>query len=244
MSKSDGTTKITARLVSTLRDKFDKRCRECFIKRDQFLDHVIALETPRLSRDLGDTKLSKKARRFISNSLTCLGTHTVNWKVRKSTASALKEVQRRTNLCRDAFFNRLLLLLLARRGLIEKLGLMTEYFDEDPKGSGPMELIGWTVADPLEALHDAAQESNDLEVDKSLYRMDLSPLDFVLGARPKHITEATLTNYRAKIALACKLDDRDVPGTRAYADAMRAARDLSLDDDLNLVIRPKGEQQS
>ncbi|MCA9231977.1 MAG: hypothetical protein KDA57_15115 [Planctomycetales bacterium] len=216
--RAESITKITAKTLPFLMNAFDKRCRECFLKRDQFLDHVIELETAQLDRQLGDARQSNKARRYVSDSLQRLGPlRTVNWAVRKSTAHALKEVQRRTNLCRDAFFNRLLLLLLLRRKHIEVLGLQTEEFDQDAVGSGPMELIGWSVADPLAQLHLAAQECDCPEVHGALYRMDMSPLDFEFGTAPKgKITPQTVMSHRLSVALSCFIDDAFVPGTEEH----------------------------
>jgi hypothetical protein len=198
LNNIDGKTKITVKVYEPLFLSFEKQLKHCFIKRDEFLNQVIRFETPYLASELNGLKQSQTARRHIAGKLKQLGTRTVNVVVEKSTADALNEVVEKTNLGRDAFINRLILLLTSPDPIIEYLNLPKVLHDEayrhfipKPMSTLPLLAMRTILEDPLYYLRLAAEE----RLGCGLYRMELP------------------TIYDG---LACYLPDMDIPGAGTY----------------------------
>ena len=116
-------TKITVKIFEPLLKDFERQIEALFIKRDAFLNSVIQEEIKHLARDMQGKKLSSKANRYISGELKRLGAKQVNIVVDQSTADALNVVVKETNIVRDAFFNRLILLLRSDADFVKHLDL-------------------------------------------------------------------------------------------------------------------------
>lgn len=207
-------TKITVKIYEPLLRDFDKQIDSLFIKRDAFLNSMIQGEVPHLASDLEGKRLSAKAKRYIAGELKRLGTVPVNVVVDKSTADALNAVVESTNIVRDAFINRLIMLLRSSNPLLGYLELPLvitgSAFESsvDPMPTSPMKAIEAVHSDPLFYLRVAAEERHHT----GLYLIDLPP----------------------KLAgFACYLDESRVPGTEAYAQAQRDVQAM-LDELINL----------
>ena len=195
-------TKITVKIYEPLLRDFDKQIDSLFIKRDAFLNSMIKGEVSHLASDLEGKRLSSKAKRYIAGELKRLGTVPVNVAVDKSTADALNAVVESTNIVRDSFINRLIMMLRSSDALLKYLELplvvTTSAFQSsvDPMPTSPMQAIEAVHSDPLFYLRVAAEERHET----GLYLIDLPP----------------------KLAgFACYLDESRVPGTEAYAQAQR-----------------------
>ncbi|MCX7144158.1 MAG: hypothetical protein NT123_24605 [Proteobacteria bacterium] len=207
-------TKITVKIYEPLLRDFDKQIDALFIKRDAFLNSMIQGEVQHLASDLDGKRLSGKAKRYIAGELKRLGTETVNVTVDKSTADALKAIVDSTNIVRDAFINRLIMLLRSSNPLLKYLELpefiTASAFESsvDPMPTSPMKAMEAVHSDPLFYLRVAARERHGT----GLYLIDLPP----------------------KLAgFACYLDESRVPGTEAYAQTQRDVQAM-LDELINL----------
>lgn len=207
-------TKITVKIYEPLLRDFDRQVEALFIKRDAFLNNMIREETQHLAHDLEGKRLTTKAKRHIAGELKRMGTVSVNVVVDKSTADALNDIVEKTNIVRDAFINRLIMLLRSSKQFLDYLELpqsvTVSAFDSsvDPMPTSPMRAIEAVHSDPLFYLRVAAEERHET----GLYLIDL-PQKFV--------------------GFACYLDEARVPGTEAYAQAQRDAKTM-LDELINL----------
>lgn len=112
-------TKITVKVESNLFRAFMHKINCLFIKRDAFLNQIIKIETEHLKVDLAGKKLTSKANRYISNDLKRRGTTSVNIVVDKDVANLLNEVVAEANIVRDAFINRVILLLIGNDSVLD-----------------------------------------------------------------------------------------------------------------------------
>jgi hypothetical protein len=198
------------KVYSVLWDNFDEQINRLPISRDQFLNRVLRMETPRLAEAMAGKKLSGKANRWISSQLTRLGTKTINIGVDKEVARDLNEVVHKSHLVRDAFFNRLIVLLRSSDKFLDQLELPKyedgsvgkEYGKTIAKPVSPLSALGDIFEDPLWYLHMAAQEIHET----SLYLLPFfsSKLD----------------------GFACWINDEMVPGTRANRHQQRELDEL------------------
>jgi hypothetical protein len=189
------TTKITMKIRDDILDAFNRRLDSCFLKRDAFLNHMIKSETPHLEREMQGLRLSTAARRYTSHQLMSMDKTTINVVVEKQTADELKRVLKDANIVRDAFANRLMLMLISTDSLLKRLELPTETTapslrNAEPMPTSPLASIFSALGDPFFYFRTCLEESGE-----SLYRLDL-PAPFQ--------------------ALVCCLDDAYVPGTKAY----------------------------
>ena len=197
-------TKITVKVWEQQLAVFDKAIDELFIKRDAFLNHMIKVETPHLAKDLEGHRLSSSGNRYIARELKRLGTKPVNIVVEKATANALKEVVNATNTVRDAFVNRLIMLLRAPEALLKfwELPLSVGASDAvDSPSTSPLNAIRDVYRDPLCYLRDAAEARHKV----GLYTAWL-PSKFV--------------------GLECFIEDDRVPGTVQYETKEKEMREL------------------
>jgi len=117
-------TKISVGVVTTLFHDWQAQLEECFMKRDAFLEHVLRCELEHLSADLAGKRNSEEAKAYISHSLRRLGgarslaIKPRSFKISKATADALRALEHEHNLVRDALFNRLIVLMRGRSGLL------------------------------------------------------------------------------------------------------------------------------
>lgn len=209
-------TKITVKIYEPLLRDFDKQIDALFIKRDAFLNNMIKGEVQHLAADMEGKRLSASAKRYIAGELKRLGTVPVNIVVDRATADNLNAVVDATNLVRDAFVNRLIMLLRSSHQLLNYLELPEfitgSAFDSciEPMPTSPMKAIEAVHSDPLFYLRVACEERHKT----GLYLLDLPP----------------------KLAgFACYLDDASVPGTEVHAQMQRDV-DAMLEELVSLEI--------
>lgn len=158
------TTKISVSVLSTLYYDWSYQLEDCFLKRDAFLEHLIRTELPHVRADLAGKANSPRAKEYITRSLRMLGGEKSlpmkvrSFKVSKTTADELREVEKEHNLLRDALFNRWIVLMRSRPGLLNALDLPhsvpwnSENYSPPPLGPLPG-LLEW-VSDPFAAMRD------------------------------------------------------------------------------------------
>lgn len=195
-------TKITAKLYPPLYADFDKRVGDLLLRRDAFLERLIATEIPHLQHDLDGKRLSDEANRHISRCLKQFGGKSapplrqVSISVRSETAEDLRTAVKTHNLVRDAFLNRLLLFFRSSATFLDAIELPEKLHEGNPywledRQTSPIERIEGVFDDPFYHLRIACQH----EYGCGLYLMTL-PDDL--------------------IGLSCFLEDDQVPGTIAH----------------------------
>lgn len=190
-------TKITVKIYEPLLRDFDRQLDKLFIKRDAFLNAMIQKEVLHLAYDMEGNRLTLRAKRYIAGELKRMGTTPVNVVVEKSTADALNSVVDATNLVRDAFMNRLIMLLRSSGPLLKYLELPEfitgSQFDScvEPMPTSPMKALEAVHGDPLFYLRVACEERHKT----GLYLLNLPP---------------------KLVGFTCYIDESMVPGTKAY----------------------------
>lgn len=111
------TAKIWRQTIEKLEHKLDAAC----LRRDSYLSRVLDVELPRLDREIC-LRNSPDANRFVANRLESLGERKlVTFSLDPEVAERLNEICGRKLIVRDAFLNRMLLLLAASPKLINSL---------------------------------------------------------------------------------------------------------------------------
>jgi hypothetical protein len=96
--------KITFRVPRTLWASFTLQTQKLFINRGPFLDHMLTIELPYVTKELGDYRMSAKARRYISALLTRQDSKPVNIEIQDATAQMLNDIVEKHDLCAMHFF--------------------------------------------------------------------------------------------------------------------------------------------
>lgn len=192
-------TKITAKLYAPMFQAFDKQLSQALLRRDAFLDRMIAVEIEHLREDLAGKKLSAKAKRYISQSLKNMGNRgtpplrQVSISVSHKTANSLAEAVKTHNLVRDSFLNWIIALLRSSDVLLDYFGLPTRISSFRRDGTedmptSPLRGIDEIQCDPFYYLRHACESINGC----GLYALEL----------PKQLH-----------GFSCYLPDEDVPNT-------------------------------
>ncbi len=207
-------TKITVKIYEPLLRDFDCQIDKLFIKRDAFLNAMIQKEVQHLASEMEGKLLTPNAKRYISGELKRMGTTQVNVVVDKTTADELNAIVKTSNMVRDAFINRLIMLLRSSSALLSHLELPDfitgSEFDSyvEPMPTSPMKAMEAVHADPLYYLRVSCLERHD----SGLYLLDL----------PQKLAGFT-----------CYMDESVVPGTKAYEQTQREAQAM-LDELIDL----------
>ena len=228
-ASNQGLTKLTTKLYAPMYATFDRQLSEALLRRDAFLDRMIAQEIPHLREDLKGKRLSPEAHRYISHSLKNINLKKTGEKnadplrqvsiaVRIETAAALKSVVEEHNLVRDAFLNRLIILLLSSNNLLKALELPRDtsgfgfgqaLAGTDSMPTSPLRAIEAALLDPFYYLRAACE---------NIHGCGLSLLEFPSEA----------------IGMYCYLDDDQVPGTPAHKE--RKEREKEREKELALLF--------
>lgn len=101
-------------------DLFNRKVLATCLRRDAFLDRVLSHEAKMLALEV-TTPNSESARAYLANELGKLPRKQVNLRLRTDTVQLIHESCDATNVPRDAFFNRVFLLLVEDRPFFKKL---------------------------------------------------------------------------------------------------------------------------
>lgn len=211
-SSAEPLTKITAKFFKPLWDDFDARVNSALLRRDAFLDRMLAVEVKHLDADLSRKPLqSTRAKKYVSDKLRAMkgsdGKYAqvqVSIVLRVETAHKLKEVCDRHRVNRDAFLNRLVAFLRASEKFLQALDLpatvnKTLRMGAQDMSTGPLAAIEEVLADPLHYLRSACEEWYGCGI-----------YDLPLGEK--------------LLGLECYISDEDLPGSKAHQEkALREA---------------------
>ena len=154
-------------------------------------------------------KLSKNAKKYIAGELKRMGKdrlETVNIVVDKDVADALNKIVESSNLVRDAFINRLILLLRSSDEFLNLMELPTsltasEFDAAEYMPCSPLKTIESVMSNPLYYLRIASEE----RFGKGLYELELPS---------------------ALMGFSCYIEDDLVPGTVAYKEQLKNSEAL------------------
>lgn len=205
-------TKLTAKVFPPVLWAFDRQMSDALLRRDAFLDRVIAQEIPNVRADLAGLRNSDKAKRHISRCLNMMGgagtpkLQQVSIAVLSSTANALRDLVEQHNLCRDALVNWIIVMLRSTDSLLKVLELpktvswrWSSGLEDAP--TSPMKMIEAVQWDAFYYLREACQQRHGC----GLYNLPLGQ---------------SLRGFQ------CYLDDEWVPTTDGFK--AREARDAEM----------------
>lgn len=116
----DQRRKISAKVWRPVIDKLNRKLDRACLRRDAYLEQVLALEIPLLDAELPIAN-SAEARRFISERLDELDRKLVSFALRVDLVEQLDDICARKGIVRDAFFNRLLFILASPKSVIDRI---------------------------------------------------------------------------------------------------------------------------
>ncbi len=206
-------TKITARFVAPVWRDFDKRVEDALLRRDAFLDQMIAVEVGFLDSELSALRpQSPRSRKHVSDSLHRLGgigfpsLKQVSIVLRTETSERLNSVCNQHGVHRDAFLNRLVLFLRASDKLLDWLDLPKTVDEASRSGAqsmptAPLAAVEHVLHDPLYYLRSYCEEAYGC----GLYALQL---------------DQKLRGFE------CYVPDEDLPGTEAHSERLRRDKEF------------------
>ncbi len=224
-------TKITVKLIKSMDERLEQQLKRLCIKRDPYLDAILAAELPRVSEDLKGLRQSDAATRYIGGELKRQGLVQVTVKVRKSTADLLTRVTEEHNLHRDAFINRLISMLRGGTKTMEALGLDSD-FAPYPEAMGFQRWLAnydETALSSFDGVHawTGNLKEQGLEADELAFCVcPLRAMTYWIEDPFRHLRAQAWVRHgkplyaikpkTSDIFLACYLEDRFVPNSSDY----------------------------
>jgi hypothetical protein len=232
-------------VIKKLESKLESAC----LRRDAYLNRVLGIELDRLDNEVALAN-SESAQQFIADRLDALPRKLVTLTLKPELVDRLDDICRRKRIPRDAFFNRLFLLLAAKPKGIDTL--FFRHFDgnwrsevwSERRNDGP---FFQNVFDPLDPDIDpfwAIREGIDL-VSEDVELVDYTdpetgkivkirePFSSSQVELPSGIYTRVWTDSESKDAdlygLNCHLPDWRVPGT---------AEQVKYSKELDLILEP------
>jgi hypothetical protein len=120
MKREAEAQKVSVRIWRDLIPKLDKKIEAACLRRDAYLSKVIGAEVQRLDSDVSVPN-SEQAFAFISKRLDRLDRKLVSFTLDATVAEHLNKVCADKRIVRDAFFNRLIFLLVAPSNVVDRI---------------------------------------------------------------------------------------------------------------------------
>lgn len=234
------TTKISVKIWQPILDKLEEKLEAACLSRDKYLAQVLATELHYLDQEVSVPN-SEASRKFVASQLEQIPRKPVSLVLPSDLAARLGEICERKHIVRDAFWNRVLLLLTARPALIDKLlfdgidwlpHVWEEFKDDEALFRARCYPLNGAI-DPFWAMRAAfdiyAREEvaeDYLDPDTKETRKVKRELDVVVPLDSLYAIRFTQPlNKHDLTGLSCYLPDCELPWT----DAQKPRR-LSLDD--------------
>jgi hypothetical protein len=229
------TPKISVNIWCPILDKLDEKLESACLRRDAYLSKILKTEVELLDREISIPN-SKESNEYVFRELHKLKLKLVSLALPPEISARLNEVCATKRIVRDAFFNRLFLLLAAKPTLIDELIFGTEadnwrrevwreakhdetFFQDSfyPLGS---------IVDPFWAIRMGIEhyaEDNELEdyleptMGKAV-KVSRDPVTDTIEPAPSlyaTVFRKTFSDDTHLLGLSCYLPDREIPGTDA-----------------------------
>ncbi len=120
--------KIGVKVWQPIIDKLDRKIESGCLRRDAYINQILSIEIDRLDEEITQSN-SEAARDFIVGKLNRLNRKMVTFSLRSDLVDRLDEICASKLIVRDAFFNRILFMLIAKPTTIERVLLGMLDFD-------------------------------------------------------------------------------------------------------------------
>lgn len=164
------TKKIAIKIWAPTAEKMEKRFEALFLRRDAFLNYVLRIEISRLKECQNEQNLPE-VYQYIQHELNQLDRKTVAFSFDEELITEIELICKEKNIVRDAFYNRVLLLLVASHEQVRRLLGLNEGWDEQFKAwlidktglylNPEFYPLTENHTDPFFFLHDYLQEFDD-----------------------------------------------------------------------------------
>lgn len=242
-------TKISVKIWRPIIKKLDEKLDAACLRRDAYLSQLLAVELDHLDSEVSIPN-TQASYDYVFEQLDAFDRHIVSLALPQELTNRLNEICTRKKIVRDAFFNRLFLLLAAAPATIDKL-LFADYADNwrgdvwsEYKQEGPFFQNGFyplePMVDPFWAMRCAmtmyAKESK-LEdyIEPTSGKTIQITRDLAGGPLPAESFYTVVFTQKAGSndlrGFSCYLPDRDIPGHQA-----EKAYQAKLDDLLLSII--------
>lgn len=211
--------KIAVKVWQPVIDKLDKKIELGCLRRDAYIGKVLAIELERLDEEIAQPN-SEAARDFVAAKLNLLNRKTVTFSLRTDLVNKLDEICTKKLIIRDAFFNRILLMLTATPSQIDRLLALDSDWQNIVWNEHPCD---WSFfpdifyplepsLDPFWVIREGIRLTNkENGPDQSFYGVVLTD---------RHFKDRDL------FGLNCYLNDKDVPETPTWSEIEQSLDDL------------------
>jgi hypothetical protein len=237
--------KIWPPIIKRLADKVDAAC----LRRDAYLSRVLAIELDRLDDEVSIPN-SEASFKYVFACLEQLHGKPVSLALPSDLTRRLSEICDRKRIVRDAFFNRIFLLLAASAKDIDVLffsdspdNWRTEIWSEN-RNDGPFFQNGFyplePVIDPFWAIRSGIEmysENTELEdyVEPSSGKIIRIQRDRTVGISPAESLYTIVLDRKGRrgnlLGMNCYMPDWRIPGTDAAEDVQAKTTELLADLD-------------
>ena len=227
--------KISVKIWLPVLKKLEQRLDEACLRRDAYLNKLLENEVPLLDSEVS-MRNSAEAQAYVATCLDKLPRKAVSLALRPDLVGRLNEVCRNKRIVRDAFFNRLLLLLAASPIQIDRLffggdscqwkqqiwrayASDIDYWQGDfyplPQNCTPF----WAIRDALAPDEEAAdlekycdpESGCTIQIQRDITG-GIQPIDSVYSRVLENFTDVDLTGFN------CHVPDWKIPGNQAELD--------------------------
>jgi hypothetical protein len=144
--------KISVQIWVPVIDRLNEKVEAACLRRDAYLNRVLDVELPELDAEVSIAN-SEVARKYVAERLEALPRKVVSLSLRPDLVERLNDICTRKRIVRDAFFNRLFLLLAASPKLIDLLyfAIDEDWREEiwaDHRNDGPFYQNGFNQLEP------------------------------------------------------------------------------------------------
>jgi len=234
--------KISVRIWEPLVKQFDAAIKDSCLRRDAYLEAVLSVELPRLDAEVCLPN-SPVAHAYIAGKLDALDRKLVSFTLNQKIIDQLNTICERKRIVRDAFFNRLYMLLAAKSGVIARLmfagdddwrkEVWSERRNDGPffqncfhplRGEiDPLWAIRTGLEDALEGLEEVPNPHGEgvLLVDRNSIHGGIRPPELVYTVSwNTQFKDVDLSGFN------CYLADWEVPGTPEQKAAAKTLDDI------------------
>lgn len=225
--------KISVKIWRPIIEKFDLKIEHACLRRDAYLTRVLDLEVDRLDQDVCLPN-SDASYEYVFQQLDRLDRKLVSLALPPELTSRINDVCRRKRIVRDAFFNRLFLLLAASPRIIDRLlfdsvgsGWRTDVWSEDKHDAPFFQNVFYPLEpliDPFWAIRAGLNRyAQETKLEEYIEPESGSPVHVMRDVAGKPVPPdniyTTVFDLQVQendlIGLSCYLTDSSIPGHAA-----------------------------
>lgn len=231
------TPKITVNIWRPILDKLEEKLGSACLRRDAYLSKILKTEVEMLDQEVSILN-SQESYDYVSRELVKLDRKLVSIALPLDISARLNEVCATKRIVRDAFFNRLFLLLAAKQSLIDELIFgpgkdqhgwcgevwrqikeSSSFFEDGFYPLGAVTNPFWAIRMGLDLRNEGAELEDYFEpTTGKTIKVSRDPVTETVEPARSLYTTVFRKKFRDNIGLlglSCYLPDQEIPGTEA-----------------------------